>query len=189
VNEQMRTVGNKVSMGLTWLTRADRRNLAYRGLNDWAQLAVTELSLPVVREPEVSSMTRETLAVMASHALGYPLGMCNVRERVGRVYLVGAIELEYHADPELPLCLVNLGEPYERTFRTYFKHVARFVPHQDVGVWWRRAHKLCARCLDNLEQVAGRLSVQELVYLVVRLQVPLAWPRGKDWAHEQASRW
>lgn len=159
------------------ITRAVACQIAHTTLPMWATVQVSALTLPVVMTPTLCPLEVQSLAVRASHALEMPLAQCDVREQCGRVCLVGFVEQHHDADPELPFALFDLGKRYDRAFRRYAQAVARssrFTPRE----WWKRAKRLCDKCLVELERVADRATVAELVYLVLKLQMPLAWPEG-----------
>ena len=159
------------------ITKAVSHQIRRYTLPTWATVQSAALTLPVVTAPVVSALETQALSVKASHALQMPLAQCDVREQCGRVCLVSFVEQRRDTDPELPFALFDLGQRYDHAFRRYAQSVAmsaRFEPRD----WWKRAKRLCDKCLAELERVADRATVAELVYLVLKLQMPLAWPEG-----------
>lgn len=164
-------------MAIQPVTRAVTHQIAYASLPVWAMAQASALTLPVVTVPTLCPLAAQSLSVKASHALQMPLAQCNVKEQCGRVCLVGFVERCHDVDPELPFALFDLGQRYDRAFRRYAQAVARSARFEPRD-WWKRAKRLCDKCLAELERVAGRATVAELVYLVLKLQMPLAWPTG-----------
>ena len=159
------------------LPKASAHQIKRFSLPAWATAQASALTLPVVTAPTLCPLAAQSLSVKASHAVQMPLAQCAVKEQCGRVCLVSFVEQRRDVDPELPFALFDLGERYDRAFRRYAQSVAmsaRFEPRD----WWKRAKRLCDKCLTELERVADRATVAELVYLVLKLQMPLAWPEG-----------
>ncbi len=164
-------------MSILAVTCADRRQISRHTLPSWATAQASHSALPVVTKPTLCPLEVQLLSVKASHALEAPLAKCDVREQCERVCLVAFVGQQRDADPELPFALFDLGERYDRAFRRYAQAIAlssRFEPRD----WWRRAKRLCDKCLAELEKVSSRTTVAELVFLVLKLQMPLAWPEG-----------
>lgn len=159
------------------VTRAVVHQIKRRTLPTWATAQASALALPVVTKPTLCPLAAQSLSVKASHALQLPLEQCGVQEQCGRVCLVGFVEMRRDVDPELPFALFDLGQRYDRAFRRYAQIVARFSPFEPRR-WWKQAKGACDKCLTELERVAARATVAELVYLVLKLQMPLAWPQG-----------
>ena len=172
---------------LSPVTHAVTHQITHTTLPVWATqytggLKATGLALPVVCKPQLPAYIADAVAVQVTHALQFPLGMLEVKEQCGHVYLVATKERHVTVDPELPIALLNLGDKYARAFARYAQHLTTIGPYFDRGMterWWKRAHRLCGKCLAALEQVADKITIEELVYLVLKLQQPLAWPTGK----------
>jgi len=168
-------------MSTQTVTRAGIHQIERYTLPVWADAQARFLTLPIVTEPALCQLTAQSLSVQASHALQVPLAQCEVREQCERVFLV-AFAGQKSVDPELPFALFDLGQRYDRAFQRYAQAVAPsvyFTPHE----WWERAKRACDKCLVELERVADRATVAELVYLVLKLQMPLAWPEGYGERH------
>lgn len=166
---------------LTPITRATTRQIAHSTLPGWATLHAGS-ALPVVYAPRLPAHVVDAVTVQVTHALQFPLSMLTVKEQCGRVYLVATQERHVTVDPELPIALLDLGDRYTRAFARYTRHLATISPYFDWWMtrrWWRRAQRLCDKCLVALEEVADRMAIEELVYLVLKLQRPLAWPTGE----------
>jgi hypothetical protein len=164
------------------LTRAEVRQVTYVGLTNWAMAMAQEVDRAVVPASLLQSRTLfEMVSVRAANALGSPLASLELKEAVGRVVWVACEKMSLQRDPLIPLVMVYLSRRYEWAYCDYVRHVARYYANER---WWAEARKLCDRVLAALSEVAGRLTRTELAYLVLKLQVPLAWPTGKPEAKE-----
>jgi hypothetical protein len=168
----------RVAVSSALLTRAEVRQVAYVGLTNWAMAIAQEVDRAVVPASQLQSKTLfEMASVRAANALGAPLGSLEVREAVGRVVWVACEKAAYPRDPLMPLVMFYLSRRYERAYCNYVRHVVRYYPSNEC--WWARARKLCDKVMTALGEVTNRLTRTELAYLVLKLQVPLAWPTGK----------
>lgn len=163
------------------LGRKDVVWISYVGLYSWATQSMVQaraITVPFETHPRVvrDSIT-DMASIMAARALGYALGEMEVKETCGRVVLVSVKEHQEMRDPVIPLALINLGDRYNQALANYVRHVAHYLTGRR---WWDRAQGLCDKAIDALQKVAGALSAEELAYLVVKLQVPLAWPQGRE---------
>lgn len=168
------------------VNKASLKPQAKSTLTDWALMRAVARPLPVVRDPDIDPLVRQQLAVMVSYALGRPLREFDVIERVGRIVTVSVVPATHNPDPEIPLALVPLGRRYDRALRAYVHRLVEQRPWEmagygvvgDPACWWRKAKRACDKVLRALDRVGGLLNSSELAYLVLRLQVPLAWPEG-----------
>jgi len=163
------------------LSRADVAQISYIGLQSWAMQALVQARAvvvpfemhPVVVQDSITDM----VSIMAACALGSALGKLEVKETCGRVVWVSVTEHYVQRDPVIPLTLISRGSKYNKALANYVRHVTQYVNDQS---WWNKSQKLCDKVIDALQGVAGRLSAEELAYLIVKLQVPLAWPQGRE---------
>lgn len=182
MNMQMQQTTPRVIVSAL-LTRAEVRQVTYVGLTNWAMAIAQEVDLAVVPASLLQSETLfEMASVRAANALGAPLGALEVREAVGRVVWVACEKALVQRDPLIPLVMVYLSRRYERAYCNYVRYIARYYNDER---WWAKARKLCDRVLAALSEVVGSLTRMELAYLVLKLQVPLAWPMGKPETKEE----
>lgn len=157
--------------------RARVEQIRYIGLRPWAAASLIDglkAVVPIGTLPAIQQQAVTDIAsVMAANAFGSSLHSLKVVEACGRVVLVSAVPYRQTRDPVLPLAMIHTGNGYDRAFAQYAQHLARFTSDSR---WWNQARAYCDAVLYELEKIAARFSVQELAYLVVKLQVPLAWP-------------
>jgi len=162
------------------LSRPEVARVNYMGLRSWALQGIIQarkMPVPFAAHPiAVRESITDAVSIMAAHALASPLGKLEVMETCGRIVLVAVEEQRAPRDPIIPLALVNLGDRYNKAFAKYVRHLARYSTEQR---WWNRAYSLCGKVIKALEEVAGALAAEELSYLVMKIQVPLAWPTGR----------
>lgn len=160
----------------TLLTRAEVSQVSYTGLTNWAMAMAQEVDLAVVPAASLQSPTLfDMVSVRTANALGAPLGALEIKEAVGRVVWVACEKAPFQRDPLIPLVMIHLSRRYERTYCDYVRHVARYTRDER---WWAKARKLCDKVMMALNDVTNKLTRVELAYLVLKLQVPLAWPTG-----------
>lgn len=161
------------------LTRADVAQVKHAGLANWAVTMAQEVDRAIVSGCWIQSKTLFDMAsIRAASALGAPLGRLEVKEAVGRVLWIACERVSIQHDPVIPLVLIPMGRRYEQAYCQYVRHVARYYAYAAGGGWWARAYELCGGVLAALSKVADRLTRVELAYLVLKLQIPLAWPVG-----------
>lgn len=131
-----------------------------------------------------SGIVRERIMVTAACLLELPLGHFNIKERCGRVYWV-AFEphLANAADPELPVYLGKFGEDVQKALRRYAQQILMYESQftQDYKrKWWKQARKDCNAVLQALstDEAIVCMFVEELVYFISKLELPLAFPNG-----------
>lgn len=182
MNSQVQTYSPVVTLG-----RAEVARVSYIGLCAWALQGIAQaraITVPFTSHPiEVQEAISDTVSIMASRALASALGRLEPRETCGRVVLVAVEEQHVQRDPIIPLALLDLGREYNKAFGKYVQHLVQYqaaIFRGSPQKWWNRACGLCNKTIDALEKAAHVLTIEELSYLVVKLQVPLAWPQGQE---------
>lgn len=183
MNNQIRVYTSQPS---TMLGRAEAARASYMGLCSWALQGMAQaraITVPFSAHPiAVQEAITDTVSIMAARALAAALGRLEVRETCGRIVLVAVEEHRIQRDPVIPLTLLNLGQQYNRAFAEYVQHLTQYMQAvaDNRRGWWNKACKLCDKAICALEERAHTLTVEELSYLVTKLQVPLAWPQGRE---------
>jgi hypothetical protein len=163
------------------LSRAEAVRASYMGLRSWAVEGMAQAratTRPFRTYPvAVQESIIDTVSIMAACMLSAPLGKMEIMETCGRIALVAMEEYGIARGLIVPLSLVNLGGEYNSALAEYAQHVSKYVRDQR---WWNKARVKCDDLLCALEKVACVLTAEELSYLVVKIQVLLAWPQGRE---------
>ena len=131
---------------------------------------------------------RERLMVMASSLLEMPLSTISIKERLGRVVWLSfepdpRPKETPHRDPELPIFLGELSQTTMQALRTYAQQIMDYSPRdydEAKQAWWRVTRGACDAVLTALsnDQYVTSMYVEELIYFVRKLELPLAFPAG-----------
>lgn len=174
------------------INRPERAAIAY-SLTSWLsrQVGVGAIEPYVLRDAALTqSMAGSDLdhvMVAASALMERPIGELVVLERCGNVVLTAFEPHRIPVDPVMPIYLGGWDDTTAYALQHYVQYVLTYVPpvgdlnrKKVSSPWWREARRRCDDVLDAISKSPQlqHMSVEELVYFVNKVQVPLAFPAG-----------